>query len=111
MTPNDLADRYFTCIRAKDIEGLAALYAEDALFILPNGQEFQGKEAIREMHLRVFSAGAPVPTPIARVVGANSIAVEIEARLPDGTVRNTANFYTLSQDGRIQRLGVYMRSS
>jgi hypothetical protein len=35
--------------------------------------------------------------------------VEIEARLPDDTVRRTANFYYLNTAGRIQRLSVYMR--
>ena len=39
-----------------------------------------------------------------------AIAVEIEARLPDGTARRTANFYHLNGDGRIQRLSVYMQS-
>ena len=109
MTPDELADRYFSCIRAKDIDGLEELYDEEATFILPDGREFKGKAAIRKMHLGVFSAGSPVPTPVARVVDGNSIAVEIEARLPDGTVRNTANFYRLSDAGRILQLGVYMR--
>jgi hypothetical protein len=35
--------------------------------------------------------------------------VEIEARLADGTVRRTANFYYLNAAGRIERLSVYMR--
>ncbi|GGN61277.1 hypothetical protein GCM10011349_43740 [Novosphingobium indicum] len=109
MNPTDLADRYFACIREKNIDGLAALYEDDATFILPDGRAFEGKSAIREMHLDVFAAGSPVPSPINKVVGQNSIAVEIEARLPDGTIRNTANFYELSSAGRIRRLSVYMR--
>jgi hypothetical protein len=50
-----------------------------------------------------------MPTPLASIAGANSIAVEIEARLADGTVRRTANFYYLNAAGRIQKLSVYMR--
>lgn len=109
MTPTQIADRYFACTRLKDIEGLAALYEEDAVFVLPNGREFKGIAAIRAMHLDVFAAGSPMPSPEARVEGENAIAVEIEARLPDGTVRNTANFYRLSDAGRIERVAVYMR--
>lgn len=110
MSPEDVADAYFAAIRAKDIEGLMTLYAEDAIFTLPNGKSFAGKEAIRQMHLGVFSAGAPTPSPSAKVVGQDAIAVEIEARLADGTTRQTANFYRFGQDGLIRSLGVYMRS-
>jgi uncharacterized protein (TIGR02246 family) len=110
VNPKDVAERYFANIKARDIEGLCALYAEDATFTLPNGKEFKGLAAIREMHMSVFAAASPVPSPQATVVGESSIAVEIEAALPDGTKRRTANFYYLNNAGRIQRLGVYMRS-
>jgi len=109
MSPEDVANRYFAAIRAKDIDALMALYAEDATFTLPNGKSATGKAAIRETHLAVFAAGSPSPAPLATVVGENAIAVEIEARLPDGSVRNTANFYQLDEAGLIRRLGVYMR--
>ncbi|MDR2880449.1 MAG: nuclear transport factor 2 family protein, partial [Azoarcus sp.] len=61
MTPNELADRYFACITARDIDGLAALYEDDATFALPDGREFQGKADIRSMHQSVFTAASPVP--------------------------------------------------
>jgi len=110
MQPADVASRYFACIRARDIDGLMELYADDAEFTLPSGARFAGKSAIREMHAGVFAAGAPVPTPLAMVEGEGAVAVEIEARLPDGSVRHTANFYRLDAQGRIARLGVYMRT-
>lgn len=109
MTPNEIADRYFASVRARDIDGLIALFAEDATFILPNGQEFKGAAAIREIQLGVFANGAPYPTPRAMVVGEKSLAVEVEARLPDGSVRHTANLYALDGEGKIQRLSVYMQ--
>ncbi len=111
MNPTDVTERYFASVRARDLDGLVALYAEDACFTLPNGREFNGIDAIREMHRSVFAAGGPSPTPLASIADAGSIAVEIEARLPDGTVRRTANFYYLNAAGRIQRLSVYMRGS
>jgi len=110
LNAEKVAERYFASIKARDIESLVALYADDATFTLPNGKQFAGVTAIREMHLGVFAASAPIPTPLAMVVGANSVAVEIAARLPDGTTRHTANFYHLNGDGRIQRLSVYMQS-
>ena len=110
MNPKDVADRYFAAVRARNIDDLITLYADDATFVLPNGKESKGVAAIREMHQSVFNAGAPMPVPQATIVGDAAVAVEIEARLPDGSSRHTANFYHLNSQGRIQRLSVYTRS-
>jgi hypothetical protein len=91
--PNTTVDRYFAAIRAKDIDALMALYAEDATFTLPNGKVASGKPAIHATHEAVFAAGSPVPTAIARFAGSEGIAVEISAALPDGSVRQTTNHY------------------
>ncbi|MBU6267913.1 MAG: nuclear transport factor 2 family protein [Sphingomonadales bacterium] len=107
--PNATVDGYFAAIRAKDIDALMALYAEDATFTLPNGKAFTGKVAIRATHEAVFASGSPYPTPGARFVGSEGIAVEIAAALPDGTVRQTTNHYRFDDAGRIRSLGVYMR--
>jgi len=109
MKAEEVVARYFGGIKAKDIDALSALYMDDATFVLPNGKSFSGRAAILEMHRGVFAASTPIPTPLAIVVGASSVAVEIEARLPDGTVRRTANFFHLSDDGRIRRLSIYMQ--
>jgi len=48
--------------------------------------------------------------PLAAVIaGAHGVATEIEARLPDGTVRRTANFFHFNGEGLIERLSVYAR--
>ncbi len=107
--PQKTVDSYFAAIRAKDIDALMGLYAENASFTLPNGKCFTGKDAIRQMHLGVFAAGSPIPTPGTRFSGAAGIAVEIEARLPDGSVRQTTNHYRFDDTGKISALGVYMR--
>jgi len=109
VDPQATVDGYFAAIRAKDIDALMALYAENARFTLPNGKVAEGKAAIRATHAAVFAAGAPFPTPGARFVGAEGIAVEIEAALPDGSVRHTTNHYRFDDGGRIASLGVYMR--
>ena len=108
-SPDATVDGYFAAIRAKDIDALMALYAEDATFTLPNGKVFTGKAAVRATHEAVFAAGSPYPTPTARFIGTEGIAVEIEAALPDGTVRHTTNHYRFDEAGRIRSLGVYMR--
>ncbi|TCM16587.1 hypothetical protein EDF56_107166 [Novosphingobium sp. PhB165] len=107
MNPSDVADRYFEVVRARDIEGLIALYADDATITLPNGKVIEGADAIRAFQTDVFNRGAPYPTPGSRVVGAQEVSVEIKAKLPDGSVRSTANFFYVNGDGRIQRLSVY----
>ena len=109
MTASELPQRYFEAVRARDIDALMALYDEDASFVLPNGRELQGAAAIREMQQSVFASGAPFPTPIASVIGESAAAVEIEARLSDGSMRRTANFFHLTAEGHIARLSVYMR--
>lgn len=110
MTPTELADRYFACVRSRDLEGYIALFAPDAVMILPNGQECVGTEAIAALQGRIFASGGPRPTPLARLGGgAEGIAVEIRAELPDGSARHTANFFHLNAEGLISRLSVYMR--
>jgi uncharacterized protein (TIGR02246 family) len=107
MRPTELADRYFASVRAQDIDGFIALFAEDATFIRPDGTEVSGRTAIREMELGVFTAGAPTPSRVASVESGNAIAVEVHVRLTDGTTRPMANFFQLNIEGRIQRLSVY----
>jgi ketosteroid isomerase-like protein len=109
MKPTDLVDAYFAHMRARDLEGLASLFAEDAVAVFPDGREVAGLSSIRGMYQHIFGAGAPSPTPLATIAGAEGAATEIEARLPDGTVRRTANFFHLGADGRIVRLSVYKR--
>jgi 3-hydroxyisobutyrate dehydrogenase len=109
VDPNRTVEGYFSAIRAKDIDALMALYGEDATFTLPNGKSFTGKPAIREVHLGVFAAGAPFPTPGACFGGPEGMAIEIAAQLPDGSVRQTTNHYRFDDAGKIKSLGVYMR--
>jgi uncharacterized protein (TIGR02246 family) len=110
VNPKDVADQYFAAIKSRDIDCLMALYADDATFVLPNGKESKGVAAIRAMHQSVFDLSPPIPVPRAMIVGDVAVAVEIEAQMPDGTSRRTANFYQLNSDGLIQRLSVYVRS-
>ena len=110
MDHSKLVDRYFANMRERNIEGLAQLFARDATFTLPDGRELSGIAAIHEMYVKLFAAMSPSPTPLAVVAGAQAVATEIEARLPNGTVRRTANFFHFNDEGLIKRLSVYARS-
>jgi hypothetical protein len=110
MDCRDQVDRYFSGMRERNLEGLTKLFAQDATFILPDGRELPGVPAIREMYTKLFAAMPPSPTPLAVIAGPHGVAVEIEARLPDGSVRRTANFFHFNEKGLINRLSVYARS-
>lgn len=107
--PQSTVDRYFAAIHAKDIEVLMALYADHATFTLPNGKRFNGKDEIRSVHQSVFDSSSPIPKPEVYIVSKEGIAVEIEALLPDETVRYTTNHYRFDDSGKIISLGVYAR--
>ncbi len=107
--PDSVADAYFAAVRAKDIDAWMDLFADDATYTLPNGSQFQGKQAIREFQTTVFGANAPFPTPVTRYYRKDGLAVEVEARLPDGTVRSTVNSYRFDEAGKIRSLAVTMR--
>lgn len=109
IDPNATVDAYFDAIRAKDIDAWMALFAEDATY-MPPGKVLEGKDAIREFQTMVFGSGSPVPNPGTRFIGAEGIAAEVEAQLPDGSVRQTTNHYRFDGNGRIVSLKVYMRS-
>ena len=109
VDPVQTVDCYFAAVAAQDIDGLMALYADDANFTLPNGTRVNGKENIRDLHQEVLSAGAPKPIPIEKIIGGQGVAVEIETQLPDGSVRYTANHYRFDELGRILSLVVYAR--
>jgi ketosteroid isomerase-like protein len=105
--PSELADHYFAAVRARDLDAFMALFAEDAVLVAPDGTIHSGAASIREMEQRVFTIGAPTPSPVAIVIGENSVAVEIDVRLPDGRILRMADFFHLNKDGLIQTLSVY----
>lgn len=110
MTGEELRDRYFTAMRAADKESVLALFADDAVAILPDGKERVGKAALDEMFTGIFSQSRPCPSP-GPVTGSGGYwAVEVETQLPDGRKRNTANFFHLNEAGLIQRMHSYSRS-
>src|SRR5262245_17202673 len=110
MSARTVAETYFSNMRARDIDALEALFAENGVMVLPDGRELDGPAAIRTMYEGLFKMSPPSPTPVVIVDGGPSVAAcEIEARMENGDVRRTANFFHLNDAGRIQRLSIYRR--
>lgn len=109
MKVRELADHYFASVRARDIDQFIALFADDAVMVMPDGREYRGHSEIRAMELAVFSASPPTPSPVSFVVGDGSVAVEVEVRLASGETMKVANIFHLDDAMRIQRLSVYRK--
>ncbi|MFM5906827.1 MAG: NAD(P)-binding domain-containing protein [Novosphingobium sp.] len=107
--PRATVDAYFAAVRAKDLDAFAALFADGASYSVPNGKTMTGPAEIREFQAMVFNSGSPFPTPQAWFIGEKGIAVEVEAQLGDGSVRQTTNHYRFDDAGKIRALKVYAR--
>lgn len=104
-----VADLYFQHIRERNLTGMVALFAKDATFVMPDGRSFAGEAAVRDWFTKLFATQTLTPRVVAMVAGESALAVEIENDLPDGTKRNTANFFHLNNAGLIEHLRVYRR--
>ncbi|MET9616163.1 YybH family protein [Kitasatospora indigofera] len=62
-TPEDLARLFVERANARDAEGLAELYAPDAVLAYPAGASTVGREAIRAVCERMLEH-APLPFPV-----------------------------------------------
>ena len=68
--PEDLTRLFVERANAKDAEGIALLYEEDAVMAYPPGQQTVGREAIRKLweqalaHMPAFEQEPPLPTLI-----------------------------------------------
>lgn len=109
IDPAALAERYFDRMKAADVDGLAALFVENATMAKPDGAELAGRAAIRANYVTLFAAQRPIPRPVAQVVGARAIAFEIDGAMADGTPTRTANFFFFDEVGLIERVSAYRR--
>jgi hypothetical protein len=105
----ETVEAYVAAVKARDLDGFVSLFADDATYTVPNGKTMRGPAEIREFQTMVFSAGQPSPTATGWIVAPDAVAVEIDARLPDGSVRQTTNHYRFDEAGRIASLNIYAR--
>ncbi|PLK26196.1 NAD(P)-binding domain-containing protein [Novosphingobium sp. TH158] len=102
-------EAYLAAVQAKDLDAFVGLFADDATYSVPHGKTMQGLGEIREFQTMVFTAGSPSPALQGLFVAPEGIAAEIEARLPDGSVRQTTNHYRFDAAGKIASLKIYAR--
>ena len=57
QTPEDLSRLFVELANARDADGLAALYEEDAVLAFPPGSQTVGRAAIREVMVQLVSKG------------------------------------------------------
>lgn len=109
IRPSEVTDRYFKHIREQNAAGIVALFAPGATYTMPDGRRFTGADEIRGWFSKLFASLALTPQIIATIDSETGSAVEIENQLPDGSKRNTANFFYLDDAGLITQLRVYQR--
>ena len=109
MKPEDVARAYFTAVRTKDLDAFGRLFAEDAVFVFPDGKEHAGLPAILEMERAAFAGTSPSPTPRVMIVGDRAVAGEADIELLGGRVIQVANLFYLNDDGKIQRLSSFTK--
>ncbi|HZU18471.1 MAG TPA: SgcJ/EcaC family oxidoreductase [Candidatus Dormibacteraeota bacterium] len=99
MEPEELSQRFVEQARAGDAEGLAELYAPDAVLAYPPGQVTVGREAIRAVFERMLTQGIsfeveePLPTlrygdlalTSTRSADDTGTRVQVARRQPDGS--------------------------
>lgn len=120
----ELVERYLSCYNGKDVEGMLELFTEDAVFESVSNTtgvvRTTSKEQLRRLALRsVDYFEQRRQTPVAWVVSADQVAVEIDywcelaKDLPEGHAAGEemklrgASFFTI-RNGQITRLVDYL---
>ena len=97
--PEDLTRLFVECANARDADGIAALYEEQAVMAYPPGSQTVGRDAIRTLweqvlsHAPHFEREAPLPTLISGDIALTSTPpqdgsgarAQVVRRQPDGT--------------------------
>ncbi|MEV6299125.1 nuclear transport factor 2 family protein [Actinoplanes sp. NPDC051861] len=97
--PEDLTRLFVERANAKDADGLALLYEEDAVMAYPPGSQTRGREAIRELWARLlpkmprFEPEDPLPTLLSDDLALTSTPprdgsgarAQVVRRQPDGS--------------------------
>lgn len=109
MTAESLARKYYRFINAKDVDGVLSVLSDNATFLLPDGREVSGKDALRRMYTHVFAAGGPQPQPVRIVASESDAAVQVEVALADGRILQMASFFTMGPDETFEAVAVYQR--
>jgi uncharacterized protein (TIGR02246 family) len=86
--PEDWPRAFVERLNAGDLDGVAALYAEDAQFLAPSGETLVGREAIRPVLAELIARQARLSCRVVRAVTAGGGAAG------DGSAEDIAVLYT-----------------
>lgn len=103
----DMVRRYVDALNAKDLEGILAVYAEDAEVHDPIFERaFHGKRALREFYAQVIQrAQLEIVGPIRGTHG-NVTATPIKARIP-GFEIDVISLSTFDDEGLVRHYAAY----
>jgi hypothetical protein len=105
------ADAYLARVNQRDIDGLVALFAPDAVLLAAGGQRLVGSQAIRAFYASTVLPPEPAVRGVHFVQQDASCAMELEATTPaaPGLTARMVDVLTVGADGRIVRLAIYMQ--
>ena len=101
------ADAYIDAVNAVDLDGLVALFAEDAVLDHAFGT-FEGTDAIRAFYAENVLAFAPQVEPGDWLEQGRTVTFHLDAHV-DGATSQTVDHLTVDDSGRIAHLEVGFR--
>lgn len=105
------AEAYVERVNQRDLDGLVALFAPDALLLAAGGQSAQGHDQIRAFYESMVLPAAPQVRAVSFVQQDTTCVMELEATTAaaPGVTSQLIDVVTVRGDGRIVRLAIYMR--
>jgi ketosteroid isomerase-like protein len=73
--PEDCDRAFAACVKARDLDGLMALYEPEAPYVRRNGTVVIGQSAIRELLQSLSNVATEIEMNVVRVVALNGIAL------------------------------------
>jgi uncharacterized protein (TIGR02246 family) len=90
-----LAKEFENALNAGDVEGIAALYADDCRLLPPNAEMTQGKEAVRAIFGGMIAAGLKGTLDTVEAVVTGKVGYRVgryELKSPDGVVADQGKY-------------------
>jgi len=107
----NLIRRYYSCVDRNDVDGLVALFQNDAVYRRPGYPEMKGREAMAAFYRRgrKFRAGSHDFTAVLDTGIHVAVHGEFHGELHDGTPMDLrfADFFEVGEDGLFARRDTY----
>ena len=92
MTPEDLDRRFAECVAARDLDGLLALYEENACYVTRDGGNIVGRRSIRPIFERLMARRSVIDIADVHAIAHGDLAV----------IRNKWTTRTQGNDGTMR---------